>query len=95
MTRSDLIEKQATKHGISEKVAKRIVMEVFGAMTTALVHDDRIEIRGFGSFVNRRYKARAGRNPKSGESIAVKSKLSPFFKTGLELKARIMAVPSE
>ncbi len=91
MTKSELSIKLAAERGITEKVAEQVVGEVFGAMTETLIADGRIEIRGFGSFINRRYEARAGRNPKTGESIKVKSKLTPFFKTGLELKARVLA----
>ncbi len=95
MTKSELSIKLAAEKDITEKVAEQIVGEIFGAMAEALIHDDRIEVRGFGSFTNRRYEARAGRNPKTGESLKVKSKLNPFFKTGLELRARILAGPQE
>jgi integration host factor subunit beta len=55
-------------------------------MVEALMRDDRIEIRGFGSFVNRRYNSRKGRNPRTGEIINVDEKKLPFFKVGKELK---------
>jgi integration host factor subunit beta len=58
-------------------------------MTTAMINDDRIEIRGFGSFVVNNYKAYTGRNPKTGESISVNPKKLPFFKVGKELKERV------
>ena len=47
-----------------------------------------IEIRGFGSFKVKEYKPYVGRNPKSGQQIAVKPKKLPFFKVGKELKER-------
>ena len=55
-------------------------------MVEALMKDDRIEIRGFGSFVNRQYDAYQGRNPRTGEIINVGEKKLPFFKVGKELK---------
>jgi len=58
-------------------------------MSEALVAGGGIEIRGFGSFTIREYDSREGRNPKSGEKIAVRQKKSPFFKAGKELKERI------
>jgi integration host factor subunit beta len=68
--------------------AEEIVDMVFKTMTDALVAGDRIEIRGFGSFVVKDYKGYTGRNPKTGEKIMVNSKHLPFFKTGKELKER-------
>ena len=58
-------------------------------MIEALMKDDRIEIRGFGSFVNRAYGAYKGRNPRTGEVISVAEKKLPFFKVGKELKDEI------
>jgi integration host factor subunit beta len=46
----------------------------------------RIEIRGFGAFTVREYKAYKGRNPKMGDAVNVKPKKKPFFKVGRELK---------
>ncbi|HCU23551.1 MAG TPA: hypothetical protein DF383_00930, partial [Deltaproteobacteria bacterium] len=52
-----------------------------------------IEIRGFGSFVNRDYESYTGRNPRTGESIQVEPKKLPFFKVGKELKERVDGKP--
>jgi integration host factor subunit beta len=65
---------------------------VFDAMTEALARDDRIEIRGFGSFSVRRRRSRQGRNPKTGASIQVPEKRVPFFTVGHELKERVDSV---
>jgi len=89
MNKSEMIETLAAKKGISFKKAEEIINTIFEAMTDALLAGERIEIRGFGSFVVNNYKAYTGRNPKTGESIAVKPKKLPFFKVGKELKARI------
>ena len=89
MNKSEMIEKLAEKKGLSVKKAEEIVCTIFDAMTDALLAGERIEIRGFGSFVVNDYKAYTGRNPKTGEAIAVKPKRLPFFKVGKELKSRI------
>jgi integration host factor subunit beta len=89
MNKSEMIETLAEKRGLSVKKAEEIVSTIFDAMTDALLAGERIEIRGFGSFVVNDYKAYTGRNPKTGESIAVKPKKLPFFKVGKELKSRI------
>jgi len=89
MNKSEMIEKLAEKKGLSVKKAEEIVSTIFDSMTDALLAGERIEIRGFGSFVVNDYKAYTGRNPKTGEAIAVKPKRLPFFKVGKELKSRI------
>jgi integration host factor subunit beta len=89
MNKSEMIETLADQKGISFKKAEEIVNTIFDAMTGALLAGERIEIRGFGSFVVNDYKAYTGRNPKTGESIEVKPKKLPFFKVGKELKSRI------
>lgn len=89
MNKSELIESLAAKKALSFKKAEEIVNAVFGSMTDALLSGDRIEIRGFGSFVVKEYEAYTGRNPKTGESIPVKAKKLPFFKVGKELKEKV------
>nr|WP_279384184.1 integration host factor subunit beta [Geotalea toluenoxydans] len=74
---------------MSYKKAEEIINSIFESMTNALLTGDRIEIRGFGSFVVKSYQSYMGRNPKTGESIAVKSKKLPFFKVGKELKEKV------
>ena len=58
-------------------------------MEAALKAGERIEIRGFGSFEIRHYKAYEGRNPRTGAKVDVKPKRLPFFKVGKELKERV------
>lgn len=89
MNKSELIEALSEKKGISYKKSEEIVSTVFDAMSQAMLAGDRIEIRGFGSFVVNEYRSYTGRNPKTGESIAVKPKKLPFFKVGKELKERV------
>jgi integration host factor subunit beta len=65
------------------------VTAFFDSFIEAMLEDERIEIRGFGSFVNKNYGAYVGRNPKTGEKIRVPRKKLPFFKVGKELKQRV------
>jgi len=89
VNKSQLIDIMAQELGVHRKIAERVVKEVFDAMTEALVKGEGIEIRGFGSFSIREYKSYTGRNPKTGEKIAVKPKKLPFFKVGKELRERV------
>jgi integration host factor subunit beta len=90
MTRSDLVDKLASEKNISNAVADKIVTEIFKSMSDTLVSGNRIEIRGFGSFEVREYDGYTARNPKTGVQIEVMPKKLPFFKTGKDLKDRIM-----
>lgn len=89
MTKADLINVISEKAGITRVKAETVVNTIFDTMIEALLRDDRIEIRGFGSFVNRDYEAYQGRNPRTGEVIEVEQKKLPFFKVGKELKEDI------
>ena len=89
MTKRDLIEKLTGQNGLSQREAEQIVSAVFDAMTEALASGDRVEIRGFGSFLVRERKAREGRNPRTGEPVQIQAKRVPFFKPRKELKERV------
>ncbi|OGQ89079.1 MAG: integration host factor subunit beta [Deltaproteobacteria bacterium RIFOXYA12_FULL_58_15] len=90
MTKSGLIQAVTTKMPhLSARDVEIVVNTIFDSMTDALQGGSRIEIRGFGSFSVRHRRARQGRNPKTGESIAVPPKRVPFFTVGHELKQRV------
>ena len=89
MTKAELINQIAEKAGITRVKAEIVVNTIFDSMVDALKRNDRIEIRGFGSFVNRHYDAYQGRNPRTGEIINVHDKKLPFFKVGKELKEAV------
>lgn len=89
MNKSELVEALSIKKNLTYKKSEQIVNLVFDSMADALINDDRIEIRGFGSFMVKDYKAYMGRNPKTGEVIEVKPKKLPFFKVGKELRERV------
>lgn len=89
MTKADLVNLIAEKGKLQHKQAEVVVNMVFDMMCDSLKKDDRIEIRGFGSFVNRSYGSYKGRNPKTGDTVEVPSKRVPFFKVGKELKEKV------
>jgi integration host factor subunit beta len=89
MNKSDLVKSLAKETDLPMRKAEEIVDTVFNTMADALVAGDRIEVRGFGSFVVKEYEGYTGRNPKTGELIEVQTKRLPFFKTGKELKEKL------
>ena len=94
MTKRDLIDEVLKQFSrFSRRDAEVMVNTVFDSMTTALTKGERIEIRGFGSFVVKHRQAREGRNPKTGTLVAVLAKRVPFFKVGKELRLRVDGKP--
>ncbi len=90
MTKRDLIDEVVKIYPrFSGRDAEVMVNAVFDSMTEALARGERIEIRGFGSFVVKHRQAREGRNPKTGALVPVAAKRVPFFKVGKELKLRV------
>lgn len=91
MTKADLVEEVIRVSSLGKKQAESIVNTIFGSIVEALRRDDKIELRGFGSFRVRRRRSRQGRNPKTGDRVDVPPKRIPYFKPGKELKDLINA----
>jgi integration host factor subunit beta len=90
MTKSELIGKLAIEKNISNAAAEKIITEIFKSMTDSLVSGNGVEIRGFGSFTVREHDGYTARNPKTGVQLEAAPKKAPFFKTGKDLKERIL-----
>ncbi len=89
MNKSELIEALAQDINVPHREAAAITTTVIDTMTEALSRGESIEIRGFGSFVIKRYDSYEGRNPKTGKKIKVKPKKLPFFKVGKDLREQV------
>ena len=94
MTKRALIDELVTLYPrFSRRDAEVMVNAVFESLSDALRRGERIEIRGFGSFVVKHRQAREGRNPKTGALVDVHAKRVPFFKVGKELRLRVDGKP--
>jgi integration host factor subunit beta len=92
MTKSELIELLAAKQKhLPAKDVELAVKQVLEIMCDALADGHRIEIRGFGSFSLHYRPPRQGRNPKTGDAVALSGKYVPHFKPGKELRERVDA----
>jgi integration host factor subunit beta len=90
MIKSELIQALASENPhLTQKDIERVVGVILERMIEALEGGGRVELRGFGAFSVRARPARAGRNPRTGESVKVRAKSVPFFKAGKELRARL------
>jgi integration host factor subunit beta len=92
MTRSDLVEALSERFPqLTQRDADLAVKTILDAMSESLIKGHRIEIRGFGSFTVNRRPPRLGRNPRSGESVAIPEKRVPHFKPGKGLREAVDA----
>jgi integration host factor subunit beta len=90
MIRSELIQKIADENThLYQRDVEKIVNTIFEEITEAMARGDRVELRGFGAFSVKQRDARTGRNPRTGESVAVDEKCVPFFKAGKLLRDRL------
>ena len=86
MTKADLVEEVIRLTELPRKESETVVETIFDSIIAALRTNDKIEIRGFGSFRTRQRRGRVGRNPKTGAKVDVPPKRIPYFKPSKELK---------
>jgi integration host factor subunit beta len=72
-----------------QRDVEKIVNTIFEEIIETMAGGDRVELRGFGAFSVKKRGSRTGRNPRTGESVAVEEKHVPFFKTGKLLRDRL------
>ena len=89
MNKSDLIERLSTEADFPMIKTEEVVNLIFRRMADTLTNDERVEIRGFGSFKFKHYDGFEGRNPKTMEVVNVNPKKLPVFKCGKELQERV------
>ena len=90
MIKSELVLKlhEQNPH-LYQRDIEHIVNAILNTIADALARGDRVELRGFGTFMVKKRPARAGRNPRTGEPVAVSEKAVPHFKTGKEMRQRL------
>src|SRR5580693_7512588 len=86
MTKADLVDRVTALGDLTRRDGEVIVDTLFESVIGALKANDKVEVRGFGSFRTRQRNPRTGRNPKTGASVAVPAKRVPFFKPSKELR---------
>jgi len=89
MNKIELINALKNECKISQKEAATIFDLFFDKISSALAEGDRVELRGLCTFFVKEYESYNGRNPRTGETVAVSPKKLPFFKCGQELKRRV------
>jgi integration host factor subunit beta len=96
MIKSELVQKLADQNPhLYQRDVEKVVNAILDTIADALAQGGRAEIRGFGSFAARKRGARTGRNPRTGEAVAVSEKAVPVFRTGKEMRQRLNASPRQ
>ena len=90
MTKKDIAKKIAEETGLKQQLAQRVVQLVFDGIIKTLATEGRVELRNFGAFAVKRRKARAGRNPRTGEKVSVPERLAVTFKAGREMGPQVV-----
>jgi integration host factor subunit beta len=95
MTKADLVEQVTSLGDLTRRDSEVIVDTLFESVIGALKANDKVEVRGFGSFRTRQRKPRTGRNPKTGAAVSVPAKRVPFFKPSKELRDLVNTSPEK
>ena len=90
MTKADLVEMVANTADVPRKQADEVVQVILESIIAALHRNEKVELRGFGSFRIRQRGERTGRNPKTGERVHVPPKKIPYFKPGKHLREELL-----
>ena len=91
MNKSELCAHVAASTSVPKATADAVVSAVFSTIAETLARNETVAIAGFGTFTTRARAAREGRNPATGESIAIAASKSPAFKAGKKLRETVNA----
>lgn len=89
MLKSEIEEKIAEEFKLEKQTSKKILNVIIDTLIDSIKNNNRIEIRGFGSFFPKKYDSYKGRNPKTGDSIDVPVKVLPIFRPSKELVVKL------
>ena len=89
VTKSDLVQVAAKASNLSTSAAGEAVNAVFEAIVANVANGKRVTVVGFGTFLPRKRKARAGRSPSSGKEIKIPAKTIPAFAAGQGFKEAV------
>jgi len=89
LTKADMAERLSSDHNLSKREAKDLVEAFFDEIADRLVNNEQVKLSGFGNFDLRDKRSRPGRNPKTGEEVAISARRVVTFRPGQKLKDRV------
>ena len=93
MNKTEMTDRLAARTGLSKGAARDVVDGVFAIIGETLADGEEVRLLGFGTFGTRSRPAHTGRNPRTGEAVAISASTSPTFKAGKTLKDTVNAGP--
>jgi len=82
LNKQDLVDIVSQEAGTTKKDAEAIINSLMANIIKSVATGGKITLVGFGAFETRKYKARTGQNPRTGEPVAIPAKTKPAFKVG-------------
>ena len=93
MIKSELVSKLTEQNPhLYQRDIEQVVKAILDTIRDALAQGGRVELRNFGTFTVKKREARSGRNPRTGEAVAISEKVVPAFRTGKEMRHRLNPV---
>ena len=89
MLKSNIENEISRIFNLDQDTSHEVVSSLIDSISSSISNNNRVEIRGFGSFFSKEYKAYKGRNPKTGESVEVSEKILPLFRPSKELLSKL------
>jgi integration host factor subunit alpha len=89
LTKADMAERLSSEQQLSKRDAKDMVEAFFEEVSSSLVNNEQVKLSGFGNFDLRDKRSRPGRNPKTGEEVAITARRVVTFRPGQKLKDRV------
>ena len=94
MTKAELVDHVATTVDLSKSQTEAVLTQCFQVIMAALQAGETVELRGFGRFALRHRQARAGRNPRTGETVQIPAKAVPTFTAGKAFQEQVQPHPA-
>ena len=89
LTKADMAERLSNEQKLSKRDAKEMVEAFFDEVSSRLINNEQVKLSGFGNFDLRDKRSRPGRNPKTGEEVAISARRVVTFRPGQKLKDRV------
>ena len=89
LTKAEMAEALFNQLGLNKREARELVDLFFEEVRAALSNGEQVKLSGFGVFQVRSKRERMGRNPKTGDAVALPGKYVPHFKPGKDLRDRV------
>ena len=89
LTKADMAERLSNEQKLSKRDAKEMVEAFFDEVSSSLINNEQVKLSGFGNFDLRDKRSRPGRNPKTGEEVAISARRVVTFRPGQKLKDRV------